>query len=85
MLRCSLVSQQLKVVTITVLTEKLKVNGSLARAIVKELVTLGHLKPVSINNRISVWTRTVEPEVKAVEEVDGKKKKKGRGKKSKKE
>lgn len=55
---------QLKVVTINTLTEKLKVNGSLARACIKELVKTGHLKPVSINNRISIWTRTVEPEEK---------------------
>ena len=62
-------------VTIAILTEKFKVNGSLARAIVIEMVALGHLAPVSTNNRISVWTRTVEPEVK-VEKEDTKKKKK---------
>ena len=72
---------QLKVVTINTMTEKLKVNGSLARACIRELVSLGHLKPVFTNNRISVWTRTVEPAPKA----EGDEPKKGKkGKKSKK-
>ena len=72
---------KLKVVTINTMTEKLKVNGSLARACIRELVSLGHLKPVFTNNRISVWTRTVEPAPKA----EGDEPKKGKkGKKSKK-
>ena len=70
----------MKIVTISALTEKLKVNGSVARAIIKEMVSAGHLAAVSTNNRISVYTRTVEPEIK-VEEPTTKKGKKGKKKK----
>ncbi len=63
------------------LTEKLKVNGSLARAIIAELVKTGDLLPVSTNNRISVYTRAKEPEAK--KEEDPKAKKGGAGKKKK--
>ena len=72
---------KMKVVTIFALTERLKINGSLARAVIAELVKRGEIAPVSINNRISVYTRTKEPEPK--KEDDSKKAKKKKGKKKK--
>jgi hypothetical protein len=59
---------QLKVVTVATLTEKLKVNGSVARACIKELLHQGLIKPVFVNNRISVYTRSAEPEEKKAED-----------------
>merc|ERR1711991_276758 len=45
-----------------VITERMKVGGSLAREALTYLTEKGLIKPVSFNSKIRVYTRAVEPE-----------------------
>merc|ERR1712176_1252772 len=48
-----------KVITISVISERLKVNGSMARAALVHLEQKGAIKPVSMSRGIKVYTRAV--------------------------
>eukprot|EP00756_Hemistasia_phaeocysticola_P011310 Hpha_TRINITY_DN15108_c0_g3::TRINITY_DN15108_c0_g3_i4::g.127703::m.127703/K02975/RP-S25e, RPS25; small subunit ribosomal protein S25e len=49
-----------KVITIAVISERLKVNGSMARAGLRHLEEKGLIKPVSVSRGIKVYTRTAD-------------------------
>eukprot|EP01059_Diplonema_ambulator_P008674 TRINITY_DN18348_c0_g1_i1.p1 TRINITY_DN18348_c0_g1~~TRINITY_DN18348_c0_g1_i1.p1 ORF type:complete len:112 (+),score=51.46 TRINITY_DN18348_c0_g1_i1:47-382(+) len=46
-----------KVITVSVISERLKVNGSLARVALNHLSNKGLIKEVSFNSKIRVYTR----------------------------
>lgn len=48
---------QIKVVTIATLSERFKMNGSLARAIIKDLVQNGTIKPVRVTSKNPIYTK----------------------------
>eukprot|EP00754_Rhynchopus_humris_P048496 Rhum_TRINITY_DN7823_c0_g1::Rhum_TRINITY_DN7823_c0_g1_i1::g.24814::m.24814/K02975/RP-S25e, RPS25; small subunit ribosomal protein S25e len=47
-----------KVITINAISERLKVNGSLARQALNHLEAKGAIKPVSFSSKIRVYTKT---------------------------
>ena len=49
---------KVKLITPSVLVERLKVNGSLARKALKELHSQGLIKPVSLHRTQPIYTRT---------------------------
>lgn len=49
-----------KVITVYTLIEQYKVNGSIARRIMKQLAESGKIKPIITNNALSIYTRAVE-------------------------
>ena len=49
-----------KVITVAVISERVKVNGSLARQALAYLEGLKLIKPVSVSSKIRVYTRAVE-------------------------
>eukprot|EP01013_Petalomonas_cantuscygni_P034786 TRINITY_DN6276_c0_g1_i2.p2 TRINITY_DN6276_c0_g1~~TRINITY_DN6276_c0_g1_i2.p2 ORF type:complete len:111 (-),score=46.32 TRINITY_DN6276_c0_g1_i2:65-397(-) len=51
-----------KVISVAVISERLKVNGSLARQALAYLVEKGLIKNVSFNSKIRVYTRAVTEE-----------------------
>eukprot|EP01062_Namystynia_karyoxenos_P029938 TRINITY_DN2242_c0_g1_i2.p4 TRINITY_DN2242_c0_g1~~TRINITY_DN2242_c0_g1_i2.p4 ORF type:complete len:114 (+),score=61.41 TRINITY_DN2242_c0_g1_i2:83-424(+) len=51
-----------KVITIAVVSERLKVNGSMARAALRHLEQKGAIKPVSVSAGIKVYTRATKDE-----------------------
>ncbi|KAF9277651.1 40S ribosomal protein S25 [Mortierella alpina] len=55
-----------KLVSPSVLVDRLRINGSLARAAIRELVVLGHIVPVSTHGAQWIYTRAtgVEEEKK---------------------
>ncbi|KAG0024489.1 40S ribosomal protein S25 [Podila clonocystis] len=55
-----------KLVSPSVLVDRLRINGSLARAAIRELVTMGLIVPVSTHGAQLIYTRAtgVEEEVK---------------------
>ncbi|KAG9320176.1 hypothetical protein KVV02_003006 [Mortierella alpina] len=55
-----------KLVSPSVLVDRLRINGSLARAAIRELVVLGHIVPVSTHGAQWIYTRAtgVEEEAK---------------------
>ena len=53
---------KMKVITPAAVSERLKVNGSLARQGLKELVALGKIKCVSYNHRTKIYTKVAEAE-----------------------
>merc|ERR1719453_2158136 len=46
-----------KVISIAVISERLKVNGSMARAALQYLEKEGLIKPVSVSRQVKVYTR----------------------------
>ncbi|KAJ3287562.1 40S ribosomal protein S25 [Rhizoclosmatium sp. JEL0117] len=69
-----------KLITPSVLVDRLKINGSLARVALRDLAAKGLIKPVSIHKKQLVYTRATKEEDAApavvVEKVDKKKAKK---------
>ena len=55
---------QMKVITPATVSERLKINGSLARKGLHELVSVGKIKVVSYHHRTKIYTRIVEEEEK---------------------
>ncbi|KAF2726101.1 hypothetical protein K431DRAFT_299210 [Polychaeton citri CBS 116435] len=51
--------QSYRLVTVAVLVDRLKINGSLARRALADLEEKGVIKPVVKHSRCSVWTRAV--------------------------
>ena len=51
-----------KVITISVISDRLKVNGSLARVALEYLTEKGLIKPVSFSSKIRVYTRALTEE-----------------------
>eukprot|EP01090_Pellita_catalonica_P002418 TRINITY_DN11_c0_g1_i2.p1 TRINITY_DN11_c0_g1~~TRINITY_DN11_c0_g1_i2.p1 ORF type:complete len:121 (-),score=32.75 TRINITY_DN11_c0_g1_i2:78-440(-) len=56
-----------KVITVAVVSDRLKINGSLARAALKELEAKGEIKLVTSHNSMNIYTKTVAD--KPAEEV----------------
>ena len=48
---------QMKLITIATVSDRLKIQGSLARAAIKELVTKGTIKAVNYHSQSPVYTR----------------------------
>ena len=48
-----------KLITHSVLVDRLKINGSLARRALKELEAKGLIKPVDIKAKLQIYTRAV--------------------------
>lgn len=48
---------QMKVITTAAVSEKLKINGSLARRALKELMAKGLIKQVSYHKDLAIYTR----------------------------
>jgi small subunit ribosomal protein S25e len=46
-----------KVITPSVISERLKINGSLARRAIRELETKGLIKKITHHNRQTIYTR----------------------------
>eukprot|EP01118_Nematostelium_gracile_P002503 TRINITY_DN12727_c0_g1_i2.p1 TRINITY_DN12727_c0_g1~~TRINITY_DN12727_c0_g1_i2.p1 ORF type:complete len:141 (-),score=51.84 TRINITY_DN12727_c0_g1_i2:114-536(-) len=71
-----------KLITPAVVSERLKINGSLARRALRDLVTKGLIKPVVEHNRQLIYTRTSAAADKVEEapkkEEGGKKQQKGK-------
>ena len=57
-----------KVITPAVISERLKVNGSVAREACKYLVAEGKIRPVSVSAHIRIYTRNISK--KAAEEEE---------------
>ena len=53
---------QMKLVTPSALVERLKINGALARAAIKELQEKGMIKPVCVHHTQWIYTRNVTGE-----------------------
>eukprot|EP01064_Diplonema_japonicum_P003930 TRINITY_DN125_c0_g1_i1.p2 TRINITY_DN125_c0_g1~~TRINITY_DN125_c0_g1_i1.p2 ORF type:complete len:112 (+),score=47.46 TRINITY_DN125_c0_g1_i1:44-379(+) len=51
-----------KVITVSVISDRLKVNGSLARVALSHLVAKGMIKEVSFSSKIRVYTNTIVAE-----------------------
>ena len=49
--------QSYRLITVAVLVDRLKINGSLARAAIKDLEEKGLIKPVVNHSRMIVYTR----------------------------
>jgi len=47
----------MKLITIATVSDRLKIQGSLARAAIKELVTKGTIKAVNYHSQSPVYTR----------------------------
>ena len=78
--------KKMKVVTVYNLIELFKINGSLARRGIKELLTRNLIKPVDIQGQCSVYTGTGVKAAAAEEKAEGGKQQKGKkGKPTKKE
>lgn len=48
---------KMKLITPSTIVERLKVNGSLARAAIKELCELNLIRPVSVHSKQHIYTR----------------------------
>jgi small subunit ribosomal protein S25e len=48
---------QMKLITISAVSDRLKIQGSLARAAIRELVTKGLIRVVSYHSQSPVYTR----------------------------
>jgi small subunit ribosomal protein S25e len=48
-----------KMITASILSDRLRVNGSLARAAITELLAKGLIKPVAENHHQKIYTRAV--------------------------
>ncbi|GBF95873.1 40S ribosomal protein S25 [Raphidocelis subcapitata] len=48
-----------KMITPSILADRLRLNGSLARAAIRELITKGLIKPVAEHARQKIYTRAV--------------------------
>jgi small subunit ribosomal protein S25e len=51
-----------KLITTSILVDRLKINGSLARLAIKELSSQGLIKPVVLHGSILVYTRATHAE-----------------------
>jgi len=51
--------QSYRLVTVATLVDRLKINGSLARRCIKDLVEKGMIKPVVEHSRMKIYTRAV--------------------------
>jgi len=51
--------QSYRLITVAVLVDRLKINGSLARSAIKDLEEKGHIKPVVTHSKMIVYTRAV--------------------------
>lgn len=49
------VPQKMRIVTVYNLVEQYKINGSLARRSIRELLNRGSIKPISLHNQMSVY------------------------------
>ena len=49
-----------KLITISIISEKLKINGSLARRAIKELLAKGSIRVVSAHHAQTIYTRTID-------------------------
>lgn len=56
-----------RVITTAVISERLKVNGSLARRGLKELVNKGLIRPVAIHAKSQIYTRAIVKEEEPAE------------------
>lgn len=54
-----------KLVTVSVLVDRLRINGSVARKALKELEAKGLIKKVDHHHSLSIYTRATAEEVKA--------------------
>ncbi|ORY77762.1 ribosomal protein S25 [Protomyces lactucae-debilis] len=54
-----------RLVSVSVLVDRLKINGSLARRALVELAEKGIIKEVSISSKQKIYTRALDPEVAA--------------------
>ncbi len=59
-----LLRPQLKLITPSIVSERLKISGSLARKAIKELVNKGLVKGVSVHSKQGTYTRAIEKETK---------------------
>ena len=53
---------QMKLITPSALVERLKINGALARAAIKELQEKGMIKPIQVHHTQWIYTRDVKGE-----------------------
>lgn len=53
---------KMKLITPSAISERLKINGSLARAAIKELVAKGVIRPVITHHTIQIYTRATKKE-----------------------
>ena len=51
-----------KLITPSIISEKLKVNGSLARKAVRELLSKGVIRPILTHKQQSIYTRATNKE-----------------------
>lgn len=49
------VPTKMKIVTVYNLVEQYKINGSLARRAIRELINRGSIKPISLHNQMSIY------------------------------
>lgn len=72
-----------KVITPSIVADRLKVNGSLARQAIKELANKGLIRAIAVHSAQSVYTRAKEETKEATTAADAKKApKKGAAKKA---
>jgi len=73
-----------KVITPSIVADRLKVNGSLARQAIKELASKGLIRAIAVHSAQSVYTRSKEETKDAAPAAAGEKKapKKGAAKKA---
>lgn len=55
---------QIKLITTSVVSERLKISGSLARAALRELVNKGSIRVVSYHSKQGIYTRATNVEEK---------------------
>jgi small subunit ribosomal protein S25e len=58
---------QIKVITTSIVSERLKISGSLARAALRELVAKGLVRVVSFHSKQGIYTRATNVEEAKVE------------------
>ncbi|KAJ1548565.1 Histone deacetylase 2, partial [Cladochytrium tenue] len=71
-----------KLITPSILVDRLRINGSLARLAIRDLAAKGLIRPISEHSKQLIYTRSTKDEDIVVEKVETEKKPKG-GKKAK--
>ena len=65
---------KLKLITTSIVSERLKIGGSLARAALRELVEKGLIRCLSYHSKQGIYTRASNVDEKAGDKKDKKKK-----------
>ncbi|KAJ1549285.1 40S ribosomal protein S25 [Cladochytrium tenue] len=67
-----------KLITPSILVDRLRINGSLARLAIRDLAAKGLIRPISEHSKQLIYTRSTKDEDVVVEKVEVEKKPKGK-------